>query len=70
MAESNGNGTRFLWWFLGALVAPFLLAFVGHLLTMTFTNAERVSALEAKLESVQHQLGSMETKLDRLLEKR
>jgi hypothetical protein len=64
------NGNRVMWWILGAILAPFILATVGHLLQLTITNTERVSALEAGMNNVTRRLDSIDAKLDRLIDKR
>ena len=64
------NGNRVMWWILGAILAPFILATVGHLLQLTITNTERISALEASMQSVGRRLDSIDAKLDRLIERK
>jgi hypothetical protein len=56
MRQQPINGNRVMWWILGAILAPFILATVGHLLQMTITNTERISALEAGMNNVTRRL--------------
>jgi hypothetical protein len=68
---SNGNGpTRPWWWLVGAVLVPVALACFGNLLHTTYSSAERVSALESAGEAVRRQLQRIESKLDRILERR
>ena len=61
---NNGNGShgKILWWVLGAVVGPLILATVN---TVQGT-VNRVSVLEAEFSEIKHQLGNIERKLDRL----
>jgi hypothetical protein len=58
------------WWILGAILAPFILATVSHLLQLTITNTERISALEAGMNNVTRRLDSIDAKLDRLIDRK
>jgi hypothetical protein len=64
--NTNGTSNRFLWWFTGAIGAPFLLATMGTFFGLSMNNAQRASALEAALQEVHRQLDSIERKLDHL----
>jgi hypothetical protein len=45
--NTSGAGNRFLWWFTGAICAPFLLASKGTFFGLVMNNAQRASAVEA-----------------------
>ncbi len=68
MNNGNGNGNnKFLWWLIGAVLAPMLLGSTSHLLSTVYSGAERVSALEMEAQDFRRHLTNIETKLDRLL---
>lgn len=62
----NGSHSRILWWILGAVVGPLILATVNTVQT----TVNRVSVLEAEFSEIKHQLGNIERKLDRLTERK
>ncbi|MBI3406936.1 MAG: hypothetical protein HY040_01085 [Planctomycetes bacterium] len=63
---ANGSQSKILWWILGAVVGPLILATVNTVQT----TVNRVSALEAEFLEIKHQLGNIERKLDRLTERK
>lgn len=66
----NGNHqNKVLWWLLGAVLAPMVLTGATHTLTTVYANAQRVSALEVEVQDLRRHLSSIETKIDRLLER-
>ena len=68
MSTMNGNGQhRILWWVVGAVLGPIVLAVFGHMLNTTYTSSQKVSALEAGLGELHRNIDRIETKLDQLL---
>jgi hypothetical protein len=68
--QTNGNGngaTRIMWWVMGTIIAPAILAGTASLCHMVIDTSGRLNALERDTE---HRLHQIEKKLDRLLEKR
>ena len=66
--QTNGNGaTRIMWWVMGTLVAPAILAGTASLCHMVIDTSAKLSALERDTD---HRLHQIEKKLDQLLEKR
>jgi hypothetical protein len=70
--SNNGNGTanRLLWWVIGSVCAPLLLALTGTVLNLGITSAQRISTLEAQMGELHRSLDQLGQKIDRLLEKR
>ncbi len=66
--HTNGNGSqgKVLWWILGAILGPLILATLN---TVQGT-VNRVSTLEGEFREIKHQLGNIERKLDRLSERK
>jgi hypothetical protein len=63
----NGNGAhKIIYWVLGSVIAPGMLAVSGFLAKTTVENNSRITALERDTE---HRLQEIEKKLDRLLER-
>jgi hypothetical protein len=59
---------RILWWVIASICGPVMLALTGTLLNLGISNAQRISALESQVHSVQERLDRMDRKLDRILE--
>jgi hypothetical protein len=66
----NGNGKNIVWWVLGGLLAPLLVAAVTHLYTACSQHGERISILESRQNDVSRRLDHIEEKLDKLLQRR
>jgi hypothetical protein len=70
-ATTAVNGQhKLLWWLIGAVLGPLLLAAFGNLLSTTYTTSERASGLEAESRALHQRLERIERKLDQLLERR
>lgn len=65
---NNGAQNRVLWWIVGSILAPLTLALSGTMLNLGITSAQRISALEAQFDAIQHRLDGIDRKLDRALE--
>lgn len=66
----DGQGMqRVLWWILGGLCTPILLALCGTMLNLGITSAQRISTLEGEFHELHRQNQEISAKLDRLLEK-
>ena len=66
--EPNGQH-KVLWWIIGAVLGPIVLAVFGNVLNTTINTSERTSALQAQYHDMSQRLHRIETKLDQLLSK-
>jgi hypothetical protein len=64
----NGNGTngKLLWWLIGGIITPLIITAFNTLVG----DSKRVAALESVFQDVERRLERMETKLEKLLERR
>ena len=69
MSYPNGNGSRMLWWLLGGVSGPIILALTGTVLNLGINSAQRISTLEAQFNEVSHRLQAIENKLDKLIQR-
>lgn len=68
-AAGNGNGTnRVLWWMIGSVCAPLVLALTGTMLNLGITSAQRISALESRFDDIRRNLEALDRKLDRVID--
>ncbi len=58
---------KVLWWIIGAVLGPIVLAVFGHVLNTTYASSQKVSALEATLHELHRDVDRIENKLDQLL---
>jgi hypothetical protein len=72
VTATNGNNGqhKILWWIIGAVLGPIVLAVFGHMLDTTYTDSQKISALEAVLHEVHLHIDRVERKLDQLLDRR
>ena len=68
---NNGNGqNKLLWWLLGGILGPVLLAVFSHATSTIYSSAQRLSRVETEQDEAKYRLQRIETKLDLLLERR
>ncbi len=63
---SNGNGNKVLWWILGGILGPMILAMVNTV----FSSTQRLAALEAEFKDIEQRFERIERKIDHLIERR
>lgn len=68
--ESNGNGnggpSKVLWWILGGIIGPMILA----LANTVQGSSNRIAVLEAEFREIKSNLTIIQQKLDRLFDRR
>jgi hypothetical protein len=71
MQSSDPSGQqRVLWWIIGALLGPIVLAVFGNLVNTTLATSERTGALQAQYHEIDQRMARIERKLDQLLERK
>jgi hypothetical protein len=67
--DVNGQ-QRVLWWIIGAVLGPIVLAVFGNLVNTALVTTERTGALQAQYRDIDQRMSRIERKLDQLLEKK
>ena len=63
--DGNGNG-KLTWWLIGGIVTPIVLTTLNTIAG----DSKRVTAIEAIVQEVDRRLERLETKIEKLLERR
>jgi hypothetical protein len=69
MNTDPNNQHKILWWIVGALLGPIILAVFGNLMNTILTTTQRTSVLETHWHEVDRRMHRMEHKLDQLLDR-
>ncbi len=73
MGTGNGNGSRLTYWLFGILAPTLLGAVIGWVTTTSVrlaSHAEHLAVLESQVKDTREELQRINTKLDRLLERK
>lgn len=69
-ANDVAGQQKVLWWIIGAVLGPIVLAVFGNLMNTTLATSERTGALQAQYREMGQRMERIERKLDLLLDKK